>query len=386
MLSKLELSRLIREAHVTGIGASEAAIVLGISRWSTELELWAEKRGLTDPPEDDERALRRDPRYWGKRLEPIVLQDCAMDTGLIVIGTGWDGELAMYRPDGSVAKAGRVPSPLWKAASLVPIPKRVPRDGLHLEPLRHPERPYMICLPDGVAVDEDGHILAIIEAKTGSVYKRDEWGGDGSDEVPDEYYVQAQHIIAVVEGITGHRYPVLMPVLLGNAYWSVHRITADDEVLALIYEREAEFWRRVEEDDPPPPGRDPRAYEALNKAFPREATEAPVDVSADEELVALVEDALEVEAQLKDLDKRSKSLKAEIKHHMGDLGVITCPPAGWKVTWLRTADSEKVDWQAVANDLALRLRAPDEVFEEIVARHRKARPGTRRFRIWGPKE
>ncbi|MDX1471961.1 MAG: YqaJ viral recombinase family protein [Flavobacteriaceae bacterium] len=50
-----------------GLGASDAPIIMGVSPWTTRLELWEQKLGLRPPPAEN---------YWmtrGKQLEPKAL-------------------------------------------------------------------------------------------------------------------------------------------------------------------------------------------------------------------------------------------------------------------------------------------------------------------------
>src|SRR5687767_12768593 len=90
-------------AHLTGIGGSESGVVAGVSTWCTPLELWARKRRLQREGEDwVMEAPTRDPRYWGQRLEPTVLQDWCFDVGMDVIARDRDGQVVRFLPDGRV--------------------------------------------------------------------------------------------------------------------------------------------------------------------------------------------------------------------------------------------------------------------------------------------
>ena len=63
----------------TGIGGSDAAVILGISPFKSTWELWNEKvKELQTLPEETEAA------YWGKLLEPVVREEFTARTGLRV--------------------------------------------------------------------------------------------------------------------------------------------------------------------------------------------------------------------------------------------------------------------------------------------------------------
>ncbi len=57
------------KARLKGIGASDAAAVLGLSSYSSPYSTWISK---TMPPEDRE---EDDLQYWGKRLEPLIADE-----------------------------------------------------------------------------------------------------------------------------------------------------------------------------------------------------------------------------------------------------------------------------------------------------------------------
>lgn len=121
-------------ARSRGVGASEAAVVMGCSPWMDLDTLWAQKLGLV-PPTVETDAMRR-----GKLLEPVVLERFATTTGLDV------------EPNAEV--------------------------------YAHDELPCMLATPDAFVVGE----TAGVEAKTGR----------GFDAVPRHYAWQVQHQIAVL--------------------------------------------------------------------------------------------------------------------------------------------------------------------------------------------
>ena len=62
----------------TGIGGSDVAAILGISKWTTPLDVYNEKVADT-PTEKDSDSME-----WGRRLEPVIRQAYADKTGRVV--------------------------------------------------------------------------------------------------------------------------------------------------------------------------------------------------------------------------------------------------------------------------------------------------------------
>lgn len=178
-------------ARRTGIGGSDAAAILGLSKWRTPLDVYLEKRGEAPPaPEND--AMR-----WGHYLEPAVRQAYADETGREV----------------------RVPTQM----------------------LRHPQHKWMIGNIDGVTDDQ-----RLFEAKTAR--SPEGWGEPGTDHIPQPYLLQTQHYMAV----TG--LPVAdVAVLIGGADFRIYEVPADRELQDMLIEAEHEFWQRVLRRDPPKP-------------------------------------------------------------------------------------------------------------------------------------
>lgn len=175
--------------RLTGIGASDAAPVLGVSKWRSPLDIYLEKRGEAPPIEETE------PMRWGKILEPVVL--------------------AEFRRRG------------------FPIITELPM-------LRSEAHPFMIAHLDA------GLDTAVVEAKTAR--SAEGWGEDGSSEAPADYVVQAHHQMIVTDLRLA-----FLPVLIGGSDFRVIKLPFDDELGAMIIDAEADMWRRVQEAEPPAP-------------------------------------------------------------------------------------------------------------------------------------
>jgi len=123
------------------ITATEIAAVLGLSPWQSRFSLWHKKAGLPTPPFQSDPAME-----WGVRLEPAVADKWA------------DGH-----------------------------------EGYCLESTgtyRHATREWQRATPDRIATTRRGRVVELLEVKTSPF--GDDWGPDGSDEIPLHYQCQIQ--------------------------------------------------------------------------------------------------------------------------------------------------------------------------------------------------
>ncbi len=173
----------------TGIGGSDVAPIMGLSKWATPLSVYLDKIGESAPV-DETPAMK-----WGTALEPIILSAYQDQTGLQI------------------------------AAPVL---------------LRHDKHPFVIGTPDGIAVDR------IVEAKTAR--SAEGWGEPGSDEIPEPYILQVQHYMM----LTGKALADVA-VLIGGSDFRVYTIPADPELQGMMLDAEASFWSRVQDRIPPEP-------------------------------------------------------------------------------------------------------------------------------------
>jgi len=175
-----------------GIGGSDAAAALGLSKWKTPYQLYLEKTGEAEPELETWEMQR------GKALEPALRQHYADTTGRVV----------------SLPKSAIV----------------------------HPKYSFMRYNPDGLPDDPE----RLAEFKTAAYGAG--WGDEQSDEIPQEYAIQVQHGMFV----TGRVVTDVTVSIAGNKpkYFIVE---ADKELQEMIIEKEAEFWDKVENRLPPAP-------------------------------------------------------------------------------------------------------------------------------------
>ncbi|MDR1020859.1 MAG: YqaJ viral recombinase family protein [Synergistaceae bacterium] len=181
------------EERRKGIGGSDAAKVLGISKWGGPLSVFMDKTGRS--PE----------REMTEAMEMGVLLEEAV------------ARLFMSRTGFRVARVNGI--------------------------LRHPEHPWMLASVDRRIV---GHKSGL-ECKTAHFMKAAQWEGDG---LPDDYYCQTQHYCAV----TGWE-SCWIAALVGGQRFVFKEVPRNDAFIKEMTAREREFWNEyVAKDEPPPAG------------------------------------------------------------------------------------------------------------------------------------
>jgi putative phage-type endonuclease len=193
----MALTKAQLEERRSGIGGSDAAVILGLNPFKDVYGLYLDKRG--EAPEEDPNFLKES-RYWGSVLEQPVADRYAEETG--------------YK--------------IQKSNQLI----------------RSKEHPFMIANIDRKVVGEERRIG--FEAKTAA--RADGWGDSGSAEIPPYIMLQCQHYLAV----TGYDLWDLA-VLIGNRDFRMYRITPIQHIIDTLVEAEQEFWDRVEHGVAPEP-------------------------------------------------------------------------------------------------------------------------------------
>ena len=245
------------EIRRKGIGGSDAAAVAGLSRYRTPIQVYMEKVGLIEPPEENEAM------YWGKKLEDLVAEEFSVRTGL------------------KVRRKNAI--------------------------LKHPECPWMLANVDRLIVGKDEGL----ECKTASAYKADEWNGD---EIPWEYAIQCYHYMAV----TGYS-AWWIAVLIGGNRFVYKRIERDEEIIANLIKIESDFWHNhVLKGVPPDPDGSSTSTELMKQLYP-ESNGLEVDLpSAVERWIEQYEQAAEEE---KAAAERKEEAANNIKMLLGEYEV-----------------------------------------------------------------
>jgi predicted phage-related endonuclease len=151
------------------------------------------------------------------------------------------------------------------------------------------------------------------------------------DEVPDSYYCQVQHYMAV----TGLEWFILV-VMIGKVDGRGYVIRRDDAFIPGMIEAESHFWfDNVCRDIPPPPTGNERESELLNSLY-----ESSGSVSLPDEYEEKLREYEEIAEKIRELKTRQEIIKEEIKlavSGQSDDGTetekVTAKAGGYTVVW-----------------------------------------------------
>lgn len=266
-----------------GLGGSDMSAVLGVNQWRSPLDVWLDKTSDTVAEQENE------PMYWGNILEDIVAQEFAKRTGY-----------------------------------------KVRNNNFTLQSEQHH---YLLANIDREIVGLD----AGLECKTANAFKAEEWQGDN---VPDAYYVQCQHYMAV----TGKASWWIACLVGGNTFY-YKEIKRNEEIIRAIIDTGREFWRLVETKTMPAPDDSKACSEALKKLYKHSNGKA-IELSAQYNNVIV--DYLKLKEQLAELESKKRGIENLLKDALGDNEKGSC--GEHYVSWKSSKPREIFDSKRFKSD------------------------------------
>ena len=264
------------EHRRAGIGGSDAAAIVGLNPYSSPLRVWADKMGIAPETETTE-AMRQ-----GTDFEGYVAKRFMEETGM-----------------------------------------KVRRENSILQSIGHP---FMLANVDRMVVGE----RAGLECKTTGAFNKSDWE---SGEVPNTYYCQCQHYMAV----TGYaKWYLAVLVFQRGFYW--FEVPRNDDDIAALTKAETQFWNDyvVTGERPDPSGADCDA-EVIRAMY------ADSDVTGEILLTGIDNDLdrlAEIDALSKSLKSEGDAIKQRIQLQMGDAAIATTPK--YTVRWPQVS-STRID-------------------------------------------
>ena len=263
------------------IGSTDSAAILGLSRYSTPLSVWAEKTGAI-VPEDISHKL---PVRLGHKLEQAVAELFTEETG-----------------------------------------KKLHRVN---ETIYHPKYKFLAANIDRRVVGEK----ALCEIKNVGAFRRDEWR-DGQS--PAEYICQVMHQLAVTGMERGY-----LVGLIGNTDFEIRTIERDENALRDLVSREVSFWNDfVVTKIMPSTSRGDK--DTLSALFP--IAEEGREIQLDDRASALCESIEGLRADLKGLESTIIGAENELKAMLGtaEAGTVGDRKIYWSNIITRRLDGESL--------------------------------------------
>lgn len=257
-----------------GVGGSDVAAIMGLSKYRSPYEVWAEKSGLME--QDD---ISNKPQVmWGNILEPVVGEHYASE-----------------HPKRKVRRVNAV--------------------------LRSLSRPWAQASLDYEVRDEERG-WGVLEIKTAGLRVADDW----DDGVPVYYQTQVMHYLSV----TGREFADVAVLIGGNDYREF-RIERDRDDIRAVEKAVDDFWRvNIEggkEPDATGIGGEPRAILMNHKDHADDftgASDMPVQIA---DFILATEEKKRAEDEYR---RASDAVKLLIGNHKG----FECD--GGRVTWIRS--------------------------------------------------
>lgn len=281
--------------RASGIGGSDAGAIMGLNKYATPLSVYFAKKDLA--VQEGSKAAE-----WGNILEDPIRQKAREELGIQI--------------------------------------ETVP--GM----FTNKEHDFMNANFDGlVFVEGEKEIAGSVVSGLGGHEIKTSRTGDGftTDEIPDSYYVQVQHYMAV----TGLTFFVLT-VFIFDQYTGRHYvIPRNEEFIERLIEAESTFWNDfvLANVMPAPTGNENELD--LVKALPMAE-----EITLSEDTEQMLEEKAAIDGQIKDLQEKSDILKEQVLIKMteasgGENAPKTIAVCGlWKIS-LNTQVSKRVDTNAL---------------------------------------
>jgi predicted phage-related endonuclease len=319
----------ISASHKTAIGCSKIAQALGMSRWGTAFELWAQLTGRQPWPD------------LGNHLR-VALGEPMEDVLRPFVAERLGGTLTRDRRE-----------------------------------YRHPDLPLVGHVDYRLSRDAE----AVVELLGGPASKRPvadmktslghgarhRFGEDGTDEVDADVLLQMQGYML----LTGAEVAFVAALVPGPDL-KIYPIRADLELQHLIREGVMRFWNCVQTDTPP----DPTTEADARQRWTRHTAGKVIEV--DPATAALLRDFAAVKARLRAVEAEEKAIRDTLIPQLQDADSIIFNGASL-ATFRANKDSIRVNWEGLSTRLL------DDVDEETraawLADFTETRPGPRVLRL-----
>ena len=300
-----------------GIGGSDVAAIVGLSPWKNAFDVYVEKRDLVE--KDKSTVSMR----VGRAVERAIAQEYSDLTSRPII---WQGDVQHVDPDED-----------WRR-----------------------------CHPDALLTYEDGGL----ETKHVGARQAARYGPSGTDMLPEEHVLQCVWSMSITK-----RQFWDLAAWLGPKDLRIYTIMRDLELEETLIERCRRFWtENVLAGVPPEVTADQADADFFKKRFP--SAMGGVRPATEEE-VLLASGLRLARRAFKEAQGEKTLTENELKLLIGEGEGIEARGL-FRITWKNDKPKVKVDWQAVARELAS-SHPESTALSQAVALCTTTVPGSRRF-------
>ena len=253
------------QLRTTGIGGSDAGAILGMNKYASPLTVYMQKKGV-------EGFSGNLSTKWGHILEAPIRNEAAKELGINIVSIP-----GMYTSND------------------------YPFMNANLDGLCHAD--HQVKIGENVVEGYGGH-----EIKTSA-------NGDGfsDDEIPDSYYCQVQHYMAV----TGLDWFILTVFILSSKQGKHYIIPRNNDfIYSKLIPAEKDFWENNVLKDIAP---EPIGVESESEYLKN----LPVDenIELDAEAEDIIAEERQIDSQIKELSKKQSELKNKILLKLAELSI-----------------------------------------------------------------
>jgi putative phage-type endonuclease len=279
------------KARQNSIGGSDIAAILGLSKYKSPLDVFNEKTGRTEITDE-----MNEPCYWGTVMETVLVSEFEKRMGF-----------------------------------------KVNTDNPQVF---HHDNKFMAANIDGIFDTGDPEMgMAILECKTASSFMANEWGEEGTNQVPVGYKLQCQHYLSVYDLKLA-----FVAVLIGGNDFRVYVVHREDELIEKMNAAISEFWNEfVLKDIEPPEGiQDQEAHVEMIAAI--KGSSVVVD---DVSILNNIDLIKSLKAEKKEIEAKLKDATGFVQEAMGEnenfLDVNGDPLCTWKESKRRAVDAKLLE-------------------------------------------
>lgn len=302
-------------ARRLGMTGTDIAAILGLNPWRRPIDIYCEKLGLTPAREANEAM------WWGSYLEEGMARRYAELTKLPKGELLRGAAIAKAFPKNRVQVFGHGPS----AQVLI----------------RHKSFSFLYATVDGLIPS----LKTGLELKTASDHTADEWGEQGTDQIPIHYLTQCAHYLAIAEFDVWDVGALIGMGARISGNLALYRVQRNRSLESEIIDAAVRFWRENVQKRIPP---------AMDGSEGWQSYLARKYAHATGRVLRATPRIYELAAQYRDAQKRRQEAEdAELlMRNLLGASIRSADKAQGEfgtVGWVRPSQQRVTDWEALAH-------------------------------------